>query len=58
MYIFSYKYSFSKIKLIKTEKKFFLSDALLSFLMQISSFKISMNISSLLKSCKWRRKWN
>lgn len=50
--------SFSKMKFIKSEKRSSLSDASLSSLMRTSSSKISVDISSLVESCKRPRRSN
>jgi len=50
--------SFSKMKFTKTEKRSCLSDILLSSLMRISFSNISVDISSLVESCKRPRKSN
>ncbi|KYQ55832.1 General transcription factor II-I repeat domain-containing protein 2B [Trachymyrmex zeteki] len=50
--------SFSKMKLIKNDKRSSLSDASLSSLMRITSFKISVDVPSLVESCKRPRKSN
>ncbi|XP_036144913.1 general transcription factor II-I repeat domain-containing protein 2B-like [Monomorium pharaonis] len=52
------KCSFSKMKNIKTEKCSSLSDALLSSLMRTSSSKLSVDIPSLVESCKRPRRSN
>ncbi|KYN30338.1 hypothetical protein ALC57_00198 [Trachymyrmex cornetzi] len=50
--------SFSKMKLIKNDKRSSLSDASLSSLMRITSSKISVDVPSLVESCKRPRKSN